>query len=404
MSSWKKYKLGEFAEINPRVPLKQGKEYSFVEMKDLDAMLKYVSPSAKKELKGGSKFANKDTLFARITPCLENGKICQVKNLENNLGFGSTEFLIFRGKENISDTDFVYYLTKSDYVKNNAIQMMTGTSGRQRVEKSALENLEITVPDLPTQSQIAQILTSFDDKIELLGQMNQTLETMAQTIFKEWFVDFNFPQMSESEFTGLKNEQNKNSENEKSCKSSNSENPDSDKLPKGWRMGKLGEILELLYGKALKADTRIFGKYPVIGSSGIVDYHNEYLVVSPGIVIGRKGTIGEVIWIDENFFPIDTTFYVKDLSGSNGLFFHYFLLKEQEFKKISSDSAVPGLNRNQAMDSIVIIPDINVVDMFNSIAKSIFEKMKENILQIRTLTQLRDSLLPKLMSGEVGVK
>ena len=179
MSKWEKYKLGEFVEINPRVPLKQGNEYSFVEMKDLDAMLKYVSPSAKKELKGGSKFENRDTLFARITPCLENGKICQVKNLENNIGFGSTEFLVFRGKESISDTDFVYYLTKSDYVKNNAIQMMTGTSGRQRVEKSALENLEIIVPDFVTQSQIAQILTSFDDKIELLGQMNQTLETMA---------------------------------------------------------------------------------------------------------------------------------------------------------------------------------------------------------------------------------
>lgn len=99
MSEWKTYKLGDFAEINPRISLKQGKEYSFVEMKDLDATFKYVSPSTKKELKGGAKFQNGDTLFARITPCLENGKICQVKNLENNLGFGSTEFLVLEEKK-----------------------------------------------------------------------------------------------------------------------------------------------------------------------------------------------------------------------------------------------------------------------------------------------------------------
>src|SRR5574344_2113493 len=104
MSEWKIYKLGDFAEINPKIALKQGLEYSFVEMKDLDTTYKYVLPSTKKELKGGSKFQNGDTLFARITPCLENGKICQVKNLENNLGFGSTEFLVFRGRKNVSDS------------------------------------------------------------------------------------------------------------------------------------------------------------------------------------------------------------------------------------------------------------------------------------------------------------
>jgi len=192
MNNWKTYKLGEIAEINPRVSLSKEEEYSFVEMKDLNPALKYVAPSAKCKLKGGSKFQNGDTLFARITPCLENGKICKVKDLGNNQGIGSTEFLVFRGKKDISDTDFVYYLVRTDYVRNNAIQMMTGTSGRQRVEKSALAELGVIIPGLSTQTQIAQILTSFDDKIELLEQMNQTLETVAQTIFKEWFVDFNF--------------------------------------------------------------------------------------------------------------------------------------------------------------------------------------------------------------------
>lgn len=160
----------------------------------------------------------------------------------------------------------------------------------------------------------------------------------------------------------------------------------------------------MLYGKALKADTRISGEYPVIGSSGIVDYHNDYLVEAPGIVIGRKGTIGEVIWIDENFFPIDTTFYVKDLLGAGGLYFHYFLLKEQEFKKIASDSAVPGLNRNQAMDNIVTIPDLNVIKCFNAIVQPVFQKKEENTNEIKTLTQIRDTLLPKLMTGQLEIK
>src|ERR1043165_7831815 len=193
-SKWKSYKLGEFADINPKVPLKQGNEYSFVEMKDLYSTMKFVLPSSKRELKGGSKFQNGDTLFARITPCLENGKISQVKGLENGVGFGSTEFLVFRGKNNVSDSDFVYYLTRTKYVRNNAIQMMTGTSGRQRVEKTALEGLEIFAPEsISTQRSIASILSSLDDKIELNLQMNQTLEATAQAIFKEWFVNFNFP-------------------------------------------------------------------------------------------------------------------------------------------------------------------------------------------------------------------
>ena len=98
--NWKTYIVSDFIDINPKVLLKKGEDYSFVEMKDLDPNNKYVSPSVSKELKGGARFQNADTLFARITPCLENGKICQVKNLENNLGFGSTEFLVFRGKKN----------------------------------------------------------------------------------------------------------------------------------------------------------------------------------------------------------------------------------------------------------------------------------------------------------------
>ena len=107
-SEWRNYIFSDFVTINPAVKLDSSKEYSFVEMKDLNERSKFAYPSAKRKLSGGSRFQNDDTLFARITPCLENGKICQVKNLDGNVGFGSTEFFVFRGKEGISDNDNVF--------------------------------------------------------------------------------------------------------------------------------------------------------------------------------------------------------------------------------------------------------------------------------------------------------
>jgi len=385
MSKWEKYKLGEFVEINPRVPLKQGNEYSFVEMKDLDAMLKYVSPSAKKELKGGSKFENRDTLFARITPCLENGKICQVKNLENNIGFGSTEFLVFRGKESISDTDFVYYLTKSDYVKNNAIQMMTGTSGRQRVEKSALENLEIIVPDFVTQSQIAQILTSFDDKIELLGQMNQTLETMAQTIFKEWFVDFNFPGFDGELVDGL---------------------------PKGWRMGKLNDISINFDSRRVPLSSRERserqGEYPYYGATSILDYVDDYLFDGTYLLMGEDGTVStnegfpvlQYIW--GKFWVNNHAHILQGKSPFSTEYLH-LLLSTTKITHLITGAVQPKINQANMNRIECFIPTENILKDFEKIISQIFGKIKENSNQIRTLTQLRDNLLPKLMGGAVVV-
>ena len=397
MNDWKKYKLGELAEINPRVSLKQGNEYSFVEMKDLDAMLKYVLPSAKKELKGGSKFENRDTLFARITPCLENGKICQVKNLENNLGFGSTEFLVFRGKKDISDTDFVYYLTKTDYVRNNAVQMMTGTSGRQRVEKSALENFEILAPDLPTQTRIAQILTSFDDKIELLGQMNQTLETMAQTIFKEWFVDFNFPGFDGELVEGL---------------------------PKGWRKGKLGEICEIQIGRtpprledqwfSLNENDVKWISIKDMGQSGVYIFNtSEYLtneaierfripmIKENTVILSFKLTVGRLAITTENMISNEAIAQLKSEINSIFLFLYF---KNYNWNSLGSTSSIAtAINSKTIKEIEILIPPEKVLKLFDGMIGSIFQKIKNNSNQIRTLTHLRDALLPKLMSGKIRV-
>lgn len=385
MSEWKTYKLGEFAIINPRVPLKKGNEYSFVEMKDLDATFKYVSPKAKRELKGGSKFQNIDTLFARITPCLENGKICQVKNLENNFGFGSTEFLVFRGKENVSDNDFVYYLSRSEFVRNNAIQMMTGTSGRQRVEKSALEQLEVTVPDLPTQKQIAQILTSLDDKIELNLQMNQTLEAMAQAIFKEWFVNFNFPGFDGELVDGL---------------------------PKGWRMGSLRDISQNFDSKRVPLSSRERaerqGEYPYYGAASILDYVDDFLFDGTYLLMGEDGTVRtddgfpvlQYVW--GKFWVNNHTHVLKGLSPFSTEYL-FLLLSKTNIVSLITGAVQPKINQGNMNKIDCVLPDEKTLTEFNEIIEPIFQKIKSNKIQIQSLTHTRDTLLPKLMSGQLEI-
>jgi len=390
MSEWKTYKLGDFVEINPRVPLKQGNEYSFVEMKDLDATFKYVSPSVRRELKGGSKFQNGDTLFARITPCLENGKICQVRNLENNVGFGSTEFLVFRGKENVSDNDFVYYLSRSEFVKNNAIQMMTGTSGRQRVEKSALEQLEISVPDLPTQRQIAQILTSLDDKIELNLQMNQTLEAMAQAIFKEWFVNFNFPGFDGELVDGL---------------------------PKGWRKGNLGEEFKLIMGQSPPGTSYNENGEGMVFYQGRTDFGfrfptNRLYTTEPiriakplDTLVSVRAPVGDINMANE------ICCVGRGLSSvrhkSNAYSFTYYMMKSLEpvFNGFEGEGTVFGSINKSNFESIeILIPSEDIISEFETVINPIDDKILENTKQIQSLTQTRDTLLPKLMSGQLAIQ
>ena len=218
--------------------------------------------------------------------------------------------------------------------------------------------------------------------------MNKTLEAIGQAIFKRWFVDFEFP-----------------NEKGKPYKNSGGEMVDSElgMIPKGWEVGKLGDCVEFAYGKGLPETKRQEGHYPVFGSNGIIGFHSEYLVKGPGIVIGRKGTLGEVYWVKDDFFPIDTTFYIIDKLGIGALYFYYYLLKGKEFLKSSSDSAVPGLNRNTAYSNVIIIPPIGIISIFNSICCELFNKNDIILNQSIILSEIRDSLLPRLMSGKIRV-
>ena len=183
----------KFVNINPKISIQRGVEYPCVMMNEVKPGKKNVSGVFFKPFKGGSKFKKGDTLFARITPCLENGKIAKYTGINGDYGFGSTEFFVFRAREGISDEDYVYYLSLSDIVTKPAIASMVGTSGRQRANLSVIENLDIPLPPLPTQQKIASILSVYDNLIENNTRRIQILEEMAQRIYKEWFVDFKYP-------------------------------------------------------------------------------------------------------------------------------------------------------------------------------------------------------------------
>lgn len=259
----------------------------------------------------------------------------------------------------IIDNSFFYYY----FLKNNLRYLDSG-SAQSQITINDLSEESFLFPPLPEQKAIAGVLSSLDDKIDLLHRQNRTLEAMAETLFRQWFV----------------------------------EEPQSD-----WQEGKLGDIVEFNYGIALKEEVRSGSGYPVVGSSGIVGYHSEFLVQSPGIVTGRKGTLGIVNYMFDNFTPIDTTFYITSKANSKDLLFEYFLLRNCDLGNFDSDSAVPGLNRNAAHLIPMLIPPEELIVMFNESVRPFFEKQRANQIQIHTLKKLRDTLLPKLMSGEVKV-
>ncbi len=187
---WEVETIGNSIEINPKRDLKKGTNAKKISMQDLKEFNKKIQNSTFEEFKGGSKFKNGDTLMARITPCLENGKTAFVNILDKDeVGFGSTEFIVLCGKEEKTIDEFVYYLSISPKMRSEAIQSMTGTSGRQRVQNDLLSIKKIPIPPIQEQKSIAKILSDLDAKIELNNKMNKTLEAIGQALFNKWFVD-----------------------------------------------------------------------------------------------------------------------------------------------------------------------------------------------------------------------
>lgn len=175
-SEWTEKKLSEIVRFNPTETIKKGSTAKKIAMEKLQPFCRDIPGYEIAEYSGGTKFRNGDTIMARITPCLENGKTAKVNILsENEVGFGSTEYIVFRAIDGLSDSDFIYYLVCSPFVREPAIKSMVGSSGRQRVQTDVLENLALSVPPLNEQIQIGAVLRALDDKIAQNTQINHNL-------------------------------------------------------------------------------------------------------------------------------------------------------------------------------------------------------------------------------------
>ena len=293
------------------------------------------------------------------------------------------------------DATFFYYLLR--YLNPNFIGIARNkqTIGLGHVTKRDLKNIEAAAPPLPEQGAIAHILGTLDDKLELNRRMNETLEAMARALFKSWFVDF---EPVRAKMAGRDTGLPKHLADLFPDRMVDSELGE---IPKGWEVKALGDLLELAYGKALKADSRHNGDVPVYGSNGEVGWHDKRLVQGPGIVVGRKGNPGVVTWATIDFFPIDTTFYVVPKDSNQNLYFLFYALKGQDLPSIAADSAVPGLNRNLAYMNKQVVPVDQIVEHFNGYIGPIFDRSHCLEAESRILAFLRDALLPKLISGEI---
>ena len=335
-----------------------------------------------------TKFSRGDILFGKLRPYFR--KVIKAPFD----GIGSTDIWVVRATEGI-DQGFLYYCMASQ----KFVDFVTSGSEGTRMPRGKWEyacKFELEVPSLDEQRAIAHILGTLDDKIELNQRMNKTLEAMAQALFKSWFVDFDPVRAKmEGRDTSLP-------EQITDLFPAGIHNSALGEMPEGWEVKELRDLMELNYGKALKAaDRKHHGNFPVYGSSGQVGWHDASLVPGPSIVVGRKGKPGTVTWVTTDFFPIDTTFYVVPRDGNDSLFFLYFVLRRQNLASLSSDSAVPGLNRNFAYMNRQITPPKQAIACFNEFVAPLFEMRDCLISESQMLRNLSNKLLPKLISGDV---
>ena len=401
-SEWREVKVSDVIEMNPRLTLKKGTLAKKIAMKDLAEFNRKIQSYEITEFTSGTKFQNGDTLFARITPCLENGKTAYVDILEEGeVAFGSTEFIVLRAKTRITDDKFVYYLSISPDFRNVAIKSMTGSSGRQRVQNSVLANKSIKIPPLKEQKRIANILSSIDDKIELNNELNETLEEIAQAIFKHWFVDFEFP-----------------NENGEPYKSSGGKFVDSElgMIPEGWYCGRLTDIAQLIMGQSPKGDTYNFEGIGLGLVNGASDFKEgkitplKYTTDPKRIsqkgdwIFGVRATVGNVTYVDKDYCIGRGVGVARALYDEVREYLYFQLVNGINYlEKTALGSVYINLSKSDLENIKFAIPPKKILNRFHTIVSPLFNKIILNNVQNDNLTSIRDTLLPKLMSGEIRV-
>jgi type I restriction enzyme S subunit len=369
MSEWKTYKLSELVEI------KYGKDHKHL----ADGVIPVYGSG------GIMRFAETHLYDRESILIPRKGTLSNLFYLDKP--FWSVDTMFYTKIKNGVHGKYLYYLLKS-----MDLASMNVGSAVPSLTTEVLNKVEISLPDLPTQRQIAQILSSLDDKIELNLQMNQTLEAMAQAIFKEWFVNFNFPGFDGELVDGL---------------------------PKGWRKEPIDKSIEFLNGLALQ-------KYPPLSDDdflpvikirelrqGVTNSSDKastqipekYVIENGDILFSWSGSLEVVMWcngqgaLNQHLFKVSSEKYPK--------WFYYYWTKYflPKYQATASDKATTmgHIQRRHLTESIINVPDFDLLNIANDILEPLLEKLKTNSLQIQSLTQTRDTLLPKLMSGNIEV-
>lgn len=271
-----------------------------------------------------------------------------------------------------NEVRYVYY-----FLKSMNLSAYNAGSAVPTLNRNHIHTIPVEIPPIGTQHKIVNVLGSLDDRIDLLKKINVTLEKVVRSLFKSWFIDFD----GQTEFV----------------------DSELGEIPKGWKIMSLGDIVDFHYGKALKEEIRQKGSIPVYGSNGLIGWHDKALVKGPGIIIGRKGNPGTVKLSMTDFFPIDTTFYITSKSHLKSIYFLFNTLRNQNLQLLVSDTAVPGLNRNIAYGNKILVPPVELIEIFDYYVHIFYNMIHIEQKETEILIKLRDLLIPKLMSGEITV-
>lgn len=382
--------LQNFIQFNPKETLPKGSVAKKIPMEMLKPHTRKIIGYEKNIYSTGAKFRNKDTLLAKITPCLENGKTAQVGILEDNeIAFGSTEFIVLRSIENISDSDFIYYLSKSPSFRKKAISCMEGTSGRKRVNEKTLKEQILPVPtDIEKQKNIAQLLLKIDNKIELNNKINEELEKLAKTLYDYWFVQFDFP----DEFG-------------RPYKSSGGAMVYNDDLkrevPIDFEIKYVKDFLDVVTGKEDANFSDENGQYAFFTCGDEILKCNQPAFSGKSILIAGNGNFN-IKYYEGEFNAYQRTYVL--IPNDNlfvGIIYLSALNRINAFTKGSNGSIVKFITKGDVENIPVIIPkNKNILSVFNKL----LDKQNHIRYENEKLKNLRDFLLPMLMNGQVTIQ
>lgn len=377
---WNTAKMMDIIEVNPKETMPKGTIAKKISMDILRPFCRDVPKYELAEYSGGAKFRNGDTIMARITPCLENGKTAKVNILnDNEIGFGSTEYIVFRAIDGITDENFVYYLVCSPLIREPAIKSMVGSSGRQRVQTDVLQNLEIAIPNLEMQRKIGSLLKSIDDKIAENTAINENLQQQAQALFKDLIADI----QEQVPFTS---------------------------------------VIQVLGGGTPKTGKQEYwnGEIPFftpkdVGSPYVLsteksitplglDNCNSHLYPVDTVFLTARGTVGKVSLAG---VPMSMNQSCYALAGKDGLHqivvYHHVLETVKVLKHKASGAVFDAIiTRDFDTESVPALSSKQIED-FLAVAKPIYSDILNRTFENHRLSVLRDTLLPKLMNGEIDV-